>query len=63
MFTNGKRNLFMDLLVIDTVNKKGYIFGFDGELTMKVPDSMLKIATQKAKDGTLKEKRLDKVTL
>lgn len=55
MFTNGKRNLFMDLLVIDTINNKAYVFGFDGELTMKVPDSMVKIATQKAKDGTLRK--------
>mgnify|MGYP003405366406 CR=1 FL=1 len=55
MFTHGKRNLFMDLLVIDTINKKAYVFGFDGELTMKVPDSMVKIATEKAKNGSLRK--------
>jgi len=51
-------NKFVDLLVIDTVNDKAYIFGFDGELTMKVPDSMYKSIKEKTLNGYLnKEKK------
>ena len=36
--SEGKK-LWMDLVVIDMKHEKAYIFGYDGELTMRIPDS------------------------
>lgn len=33
------RKLWMDLVVIDVVREKAWIVGYDGEITMTIPDS------------------------
>ena len=45
----------MDLLVIDTKHENAYVFGYDGELTMKIPDSAFKHILQQVKEGLLKK--------
>ena len=45
----GEANLFMDLLIIDTRISKGWVFGYDGFLTMTVPDSLIKPIAEKVK--------------
>lgn len=45
------KNMFMDLLIVDTIREKAWIFGYDGFLTMKVPDNYYKTALKKVLDG------------
>jgi len=48
--TNSEK-MWADLLVVDIKNEKAYIFGFDGELTLKIPDELFWQAVELAEKG------------
>lgn len=50
---NGKK-LWMDFLVLDMKHENAYIFGYDGELTMKIPRSAFWHIVDQVEEGVLK---------
>lgn len=41
------KNMFMDLLIVDLHRERAWIFGYDGFLTMHVPQSMWNMVLDK----------------
>jgi len=51
------QKLFMDLLVIDLKHEKAYVFGYDGELTMKIPSNAFWHIVETYESGSLGKQR------
>lgn len=48
----GKR-LFMDLIIIDLIHERAYVYGYDGELTMTIPDSAFQHILKTVENGEM----------
>lgn len=53
----AKTNDFVDILVIDTKREKAWVFGYDGHLTMNVPDSLYKSLKTKVQTNYLRREK------